>query len=422
MRCRRAAVAAGGTVRAGIPNHYSPPTDLAGMTLRKPPLREAHAERDAKFTEFGGWDMPVEFDSIRAEHAAVRESAGVFDVSHMGEIEVAGPDATTLLNRLTTNDVTSLSPGDAQYAAITREDGVMLDDTVVSRPPDEERTDDGAVGGDGVAETDGGAAGDDHETVPAYLFIPNAGHDAQMHERWVDHRDEWGLDCEVRNVTEDWAMFAVQGPDAPGLVAGAVDDGGPDVRDLSRFSATFVPLAGVDCWVARTGYTGEDGFEVLCPWSDAEAVWELFAADATPCGLGARDTLRIEEGFLLSGQDFHPEDEPRTPYEADIGFAVDLDAEFVGRDALAAQAEAGVEETFVGIELLDRGVPRHGYDVTNEDGHVVGTVTSGTMSPSLDKPVALGYLPVDLTDPGTEVNVVVRAREKRAKVVSVPFE
>ena len=392
------------------------------MTLRNPPLREAHAERDAKFTEFGGWDMPVEFDSIRAEHAAVREAAGVFDVSHMGEIEVAGPDAKTLLNRLTTNDVTALSPGDAQYAAIPREDGVMLDDTVVYRLPDEGRPGDDVNGGAVDAGGDDAGERDGPETIPAYLFIPNAGHDAEMHERWVDHRDEWGLDCEVRNVTEDWALFAVQGPDAPGLVAGAVDDGGPDVGELSRFSATFAPFAGADCWVARTGYTGEDGFEILCPWDKAEAVWGLFADEATPCGLGARDTLRIEQGFLLSGQDFHPEDEPRTPFEADIGFAVDLDAEFVGRDALAAQAEAGVEETFVGIELLDRGVPRHGYDVTNEDGHVVGTVTSGTMSPSLDKPIALGYLPVDLTDPGTEVNVVVRGREKRAKVVSVPFQ
>ncbi|WP_435062871.1 glycine cleavage system aminomethyltransferase GcvT [Halobaculum sp. EA56] len=371
------------------------------MTLRKPPLREAHAERGAKFTEFGGWDMPVEFDSIRAEHTAVREAAGTFDVSHMGEIEVAGPDATTLMQRLTTNDVTALSPGDAQYAAIVREDGVMLDDTVVYRLPDEER---------------GGS------TVPAYLFIPNAGHDAEMHERWVDHRDRWDLDCEVRNVTEDWAMFAVQGPEAPGLVADAVDEGGPDVLDLSKFSATFAPLAGAECWVARTGYTGEDGFEVLCPWESAGEVWDLFAAGTTPCGLGARDTLRIEQGFLLSGQDFHPEDEPRTPYEADIGFVVDLDTDFVGRDALAEQREAGVEETFVGIELLDRGVPRHGYDVTDEDGHVVGTVTSGTMSPSLDKPIALGYLPTDLTDPGTEVTVVVRGQRKRAKVARVPFE
>jgi len=389
------------------------------MTLRKPPLREAHAERDAKFTEFGGWDMPVEFDSIRAEHAAVRESAGVFDVSHMGELEVAGPDATTLLNRLTTNDVTALSPGDAQYAAITREDGVMIDDTVVYRLPDEERTGGGASGDGGV---DDAAERDDRETVPAYLFVPNAGHDAEMHERWVDHRDEWELDCEVRNVTEEWAMFAVQGPEAPDVVADAVEEGGPDVRELSRFSATFAPVAGAECWVARTGYTGEDGFELLCPWGDAGAVWDAFVADATPCGLGARDTLRIEHGFLLSGQDFHPDEEPRTPYEADAGFVVDLDTEFVGRDALAARREAGVEETFVGIELLDRGVPRHGYDVTDEDGHVVGTVTSGTMSPSLDKPVALGYLPTDLTDPGTQVHVVVRGQRKRAKVARVPFE
>ncbi|WP_284012157.1 glycine cleavage system aminomethyltransferase GcvT [Halobaculum litoreum] len=371
------------------------------MTLRKPPLREAHAARGAKFTEFGGWDMPVEFDSIRAEHTAVREAAGVFDVSHMGEIVVAGPDAGTLVDRLTTNDVAALDVGDAQYAAITREDGVMLDDTVVYRLPDEVR-EDGAV--------------------PAYLFVPNAGHDAESHERWVAHRDERALDCEVRNVTEDWAMFAVQGPDAPGLVADAVDAGGPDLLDLSRFSATYAPIAGAECWVARTGYTGEDGFEVLCPWDAAEDVWGLFAEDAAPCGLGARDTLRMERGFLLSGQDFHPEDEPRTPYEADIGFVVDLDTDFVGRDALAEQAETGVEETFVGLELLDRGVPRHGYDVTDENGHVVGVVTSGTMSPSLDKPIALGYLPVDLTDPGTEVNVVVRGREKRAKVVTVPFE
>ncbi|PSQ07294.1 glycine cleavage system protein T [Halobacteriales archaeon QS_6_71_20] len=381
------------------------------MTLRKPPLRDAHAERGATFTEFGGWDMPVEFDSIRTEHAAVREAAGVFDVSHMGEIEVVGPDATALLQRLTTDDVSALSPGDAQYAGITREDGVLLDDTVVYRLPDEERPAGGA----------GADAGDDG-SVPAYLFVPNAGNDGRMHERWVDHREEWGLDCEVRNVTGERAMFAVQGPDAPGLVADAVDDGGPDVLDLPPFSATHAPVAGADCWVARTGYTGEDGFEIVCLWDAAGTVWELFAADATPCGLGARDTLRVEHGFLLSGQDFHPEDEPRTPYEADIGSVVDLDAEFVGRDALATQREAGVEETFAGIELLDRGVPRHGYDVTDEDGHVVGTVTSGTMSPTLEKPIALGYLPTELTDPGTQLHVVVRGQRKRAKVAPVPFE
>ena len=361
------------------------------MALRKPPLRETHADRGAKFTEFGGWDMPVEFDSITAEHQSVREAAGIFDVSHMGEVEVSGPDAADLMQRLTTNDVTALDPGDSQYAMITDAEGTILDDTVVYRPPD----------------------GD-----PEYLFVPNAGHDEQMHERWTIHRDEWGLDATVRNATDEWAMFAVQGPDAPGLVADAVTDG-TDVLDLSRFGAANADVADVPSLIARTGYTGEDGFEVLCPSTDAEAVYGAF--DCQPCGLGARDTLRMEMGFLLSGQDFDPETEPRNPYEAGVGFAVKLDTEFVGRDALERVEAEGVEETFVGLTLLDRGVPRHGYEITDEEAHVVGRVTSGTMSPTLGEPIALGYLPVDLADPGTRVQVTVRGRQKRAKVVSPPF-
>ena len=378
------------------------------MTRRNSPLHEVQAERGASFTEFGGWDMPVEFDSIRAEHEAVRESAGVFDVSHMGEIEVVGPDATALMQALTSNDVTDLDPGDAQYSAICREDGVLVDDTVVYRLPDERAGEAGAAG-----RTESG------EAEATYLFIPNAGHDAETYDRWVDYRDEVGLDAEVRNVTGEWAMVAVQGPDAPDLVAGEAD---ADVLALSPFTATFSDVAGVECWVARTGYTGEDGFELLCPWEEVEAVWSAFTAECQPCGLGARDTLRIEQGFLLSGQDFHPEEEPHTPYEAGIGFVVDLDTEFVGRDALAAQREAGVEESFVGIELQERGVARHGYDLTDEDGTVVGHVTSGTMSPSLGKAVALGYLPTDLAEPGTDVNVDIRGRSKRATVVPTPFE
>ena len=371
------------------------------MALRKPPLRDTHAERGAKFTEFGGWDMPVEFDSISTEHEAVRESVGIFDVSHMGEIEVAGPDATTLMQRLTTNDVTDLAPGEAQYAAITREDGVMIDDTVVYRLPD-----------DRVSEIAG-----DTDEGDAYLFIPNAGNDEDAHDRWLDERDQQDLDATVRNATEDWAMFAVQGPDAENLVADAT---GTDVTEFGRFDAGYATVADAECWVARTGYTGEDGFELLCPWAAAERVWSAFD-DAQPCGLGSRDTLRIEQGFLLSAQDFHPEEEPRTPYEAGIGFAVDTDTEFRGSDVLREQAETGTDESFVGFELLERGVARHGYDVTDEDGHVIGTVTSGTMVPTLDHGVALGYVPESHTDPGTKVGIVVRGQEKRAKVVRPPF-
>ncbi|MEZ3164122.1 glycine cleavage system aminomethyltransferase GcvT [Halorubrum sp. RMP-47] len=390
------------------------------MTDRHPPLHGAHEARGAKFTDFGGWQMPVEFDSIRTEHAAVREFVGVFDVSHMGEIEVAGPDATALVNRLTTNDVRALDPGDSQYAAITDEEGVMLDDTVVYRLPD------GTPAGEGAAtladvERDHDGDLDAPSGDPAYLFVPNAGHDGQMEDRWTAHRDEWGLDATVANATEDWAMLAVQGPDA----ADALDEVTPRDRvvDLSKFEATTAAVAGVESWVARTGYTGEDGFEVMCPGDAVESVWAAFVDDreAQPCGLGARDTLRTEMGYLLSGQDFDPESDPRTPYEARIGFVVKLDTEFVGRDALEAQKEEGVDEQFVGVRLSERGVPRGGYAVTDGDLTRVGKLTSGTMSPTLDEPIGLGYLHETYADPGTEVSVVVRGDEKRAEVVIPPF-
>jgi aminomethyltransferase len=361
------------------------------MPLRTPPLRSVHGDRGAKFTEFGGWDMPVEFDSITEEHEAVRETAGKFDVSHMSELAVGGPDATALMQRLTSNDVTGLDVGDSQYSTITDEDGYILDDTIVYRLPD----------------------ADGH---PEYLFVPNAGHDDEMHERWTSHRDEWGLDATVSNRTEDYAMFAVQGPDAVGLVDDLAEG---SVGGLSKFQADWFDVAGVRCWVARTGYTGEDGVELIVPWDDAETVWS--AVDCQPCGLGARDTLRLEAGLLLSGQDFDPEDDPRTPYEAGIGFTVKLDTEFVGRDALEAVDAEGVEEKLVGLKLVERGIARHGHDITNTDGHVVGTVTSGTMSPTLGQPIAMGYVPVAYTDPGTTLRVVVRGQAKRAKVETMPF-
>jgi aminomethyltransferase len=358
------------------------------MALRTPPLREVHAERGAKFTDFGGWEMPVEFDSIRTEHAAVREAVGRFDVSHMGEIRVSGPDATELMQRLTTNDVTRLSPGEGQYSAVTDERGVLLDDTVVYDLPE--------------------AAG--------YLFVPNAGHDVEMYERWTDHREAWGLDCEVEDATERYAMFAVQGPDAEDLLA---DAAGESVREVGFFDVVRTEVAGVSVLAARSGYTGEDGFEVLCPSADATAVWRAF--DCQPCGLGARDTLRIEQGFLLSGQDFHPDEEPHTPYEAGIGGVVEPDAEpaFVGSDALGGAEDP--ETRFVGVELLDRGVPRRGYDVA-DDGEVVGHLTSGTMSPTLDRPIGLGYVPAEYAAPDTRVQVVVRGRDKQARIAETPFK
>jgi aminomethyltransferase len=356
------------------------------MSLRTPPLSGVHEDRGAKTTEFGGWEMPVEFDSIREEHDAVREEAGIFDVSHMGEIEVRGPDAAALLQGLTSNDVESLSVGRAQYSMITNEEGTILDDTVIYRLDSEE-----------------------------FFFVPNAGHDQETYDRWESHREEWDLDCEVENRTEAWAMFAVQGPDAEDLVAEAADE---EIREIGRFALAREEVAGADCLLARTGYTGEDGFEVLAPWDSAEAVWNAF--DCQPCGLGARDTLRIEAGFLLSGQDFHPEENPRNPYEARVGFAVDLDTEFVGRDALARVDESGPEELFVGLRLLERGVPRHGYEIL-VDGEPVGEVTSGTMSPTLGEPIGLGYVPVEYAEADTEVTVRIRGEGKRARIETPGF-
>jgi len=372
------------------------------MARRKPPLSQVHDDRGATFTDFGGWEMPVTFDSIRIEHAAVRETAGRFDVSHMGEIEVTGSEATTLMNRLTTNDVAALTPGSAQYACITREDGVIIDDTVVYRL-------------------------DDRDGEPAYLFVPNAGHDEEIESRWRTHREEWNLDASIDNVTDDLAMIAVQGPDAADIVGDAVGDAGDDTAGDDRsavlgsatFDITEATLSGVECLIARTGYTGEDGFEILCPTADAETVWS--ALECQPCGLGARDTLRTEMGYLLSGQDFNPEDEPRTPYEAGVGFTVALDTDFVGRDALAAQRDAGIEQTFVGVRLLDRGVPRHGYSAVTDAGEEVGHLTSGTMSPTLSEGIGLGYLDVAYAEAGTELAIRVRGTDKRAEVTDLPF-
>ena len=362
------------------------------MSLRQPPLSAEHASAGAKVTSFGGWEMPVEFDSIRTEHEAVRESAGKFDVSHMGEIEVSGPDATALMNRLTTNDVTELAPGDAQYSAITDSDGVMLDDTVVYRLPEPTSP----------------------LSAATYLFIPNAGHDADTYDRWVDHADEWELDVTVENVTERFGMIAVQGPKSIELLEKLCDSS----IDIPRFTVAAREIAGVDCLLARTGYTGEDGVELLFDADETATVWS--ALECQPCGLGARDTLRLEAGFLLSGQDFHPDENPRTPYEANIDFVVDLDTDFVGRDALATVERTGVDERLVGFRLTERGIARHGYDIVVDD-EPIGAVTSGTMSPTLGDAIGLGYVPVEYAEPGTEIEVVVRGDAKGAIVEELPF-
>ncbi|MFB6254077.1 MAG: glycine cleavage system aminomethyltransferase GcvT [Halobacteriaceae archaeon] len=361
------------------------------MAIRTPPLRDYHEEQGAKFTEFNGWDMPVEFDSIQSEHTAVRETVGKFDVSHMGEIEVLGPDATSLMQRLTTNDVTALDPGDAQYSMIPDEDGNIIDDTVIYHLPE--------------------------SADVTYLFVPNAGNDEEIYSRWISHRDQWDLDATVRNVTDSSALFAIQGPEATQVVTSATEN---SVTDLSKFEGKYEAINDTECWISRTGYTGEDGYEILVPWGDAESVWQEFN-ECQACGLGARDTLRIEMGYLLSGQDFDSQSNPRNPYEARVGFTVKLDTEFVGRDTLEQVAAEGPEEKFVGVKLIDRGIPRNGYEIINEENHIIGSITSGTMSPTLDEPIGLGYVPTEYAEEGQHVGITIRGERKKAKIVIPPF-
>lgn len=359
------------------------------MSLRKPPLYQAHLDAGAEFTDFGGWEMPIKYDTISTEHAAVRESAGIFDVSHMSEIKVSGSDATELMNRLTTNDVRNLDAGDAQYSCILNEAGIIVDDTVVYRYPDEN----------------------------AYLFVPNAGHGTQMVDRWSEHAHRFGFRVSVENRTEELGLVAVQGPDAIEIVENESED---SITSLGRFSMVRTSVGGVDCVVARTGYTGEDGVEIFFEADDSEQIWDAFG-DVQRCGLGSRDTLRLEAGLLLSGQDFDPDAEPRPPTEAKLDFVVDLSKpSFIGQDALKALEEDGVDEVLVGLHLNERGIPRNGYEVTWE-GETIGHVTSGTMSPTLNEPIALAYIDADRAEVGESVEVVIRGDPIPATVVNHRF-
>lgn len=359
------------------------------VSSKRTPLYESHSRAGADFTDFGGWEMPVSFDSIQEEHRAVRDDVGLFDVSHMGQIAVDGGEAQTLLQQLTPSDIRSLDPGEALYSCFLQADGIILDDIVVY----------------------------DHPEASEYVVVPNAGHDEELDDQLREYADGWDLDVSLENRTTETGMIAVQGPEAVDRVAEAADK---RIEELDPFTVTETSLGDVECLVARTGYTGEDGVEILFSGGDAEEIDRLFD-DVQRCGLGARDTLRLEAGLLLSGQDFDPEGEPHDPFEAGIEFVVDFDdGDFVGRSALEQVRDDGVDERIVGLRLEERAIARHGYDILS-DGAPIGRVTSGTMSPTLGIPIALGYVDAEYADPGTEIAVSVRNRSVDATVVDTPF-
>jgi aminomethyltransferase len=350
--------------------------------LRRTPLYEEHKSLGARLVDFAGWEMPVQYEGIKAEHNAVRNHAGLFDVSHMGEVVFRGPDAEEAVQRLVTRDVTRQETGQAGYSAVCYEDGGTVDDVIVYRRPDD------------------------------FLVVVNASN----REKDLDHFREntQDLDVEVADESDDWALLAVQGPEAAGILQDFTD---ADLSNLKPFRFVEGAIGGAKTSISRTGYTGEDGFELYLPPDDAPHLWrELLEAGATPAGLGARDTLRLEAGMCLYGNELDPE---TTPLEAGIDFAVHLDKEqeFIGQEALRREKEEGLGKKLVGFEVEGRGIARHDYPVRAGEENV-GRVTSGTLSPTLGKAIGLA-----LVSPGVEdrFEVLIRDRPVEAHAVQLPF-
>jgi len=360
--------------------------------LKRTPLHDEHVRAGGKMVEFAGYDMPIQYPTgIVAEHRAVRTNAGLFDLSHMGEFFFTGPEAGAAIDGMVSSDIAGLAVGQARYGLLTNERGTIVDDVIVYRLADHE-----------------------------YLMVVNSANIAKDHEHVRAHLPA-GVGFDDRS--DEMALIAIQGPRAATILSAVTD---LEVREqsiegLPPFGVTRARVAGSRGIVARTGYTGEDGFEVFVDNDRAAQVWSrLLGAGAStgiiPIGLGARDTLRLESRFSLYGNDI---DETTDPIEAGLGWTVKLDKAFVGRDAIAAAKERGPTRRIVGLEVTG-GVARHGYDVT-KDGKIVGQVTSGTFGPTVQKNIALAYVPTDLAKVGTELAVRIRDRDIPAKVVKTPF-
>jgi glycine cleavage system T protein (aminomethyltransferase) len=353
------------------------PAAPSQTALRRTPLHDRHVAAGARLVPFAGWEMPVQYESVTSEHLAVRGGCGVFDVSHMGEIETRGPDAAPLLQRLLSNDVDKVAEGGAQYALLCREDGGVLDDLFSYR-----------LGPD------------------RWLTVTNAANHARDLEWFRGHSD--GFDAELADRLDDYAMLAVQGPRAREIVAGLTDGALP-----ARLNATELEVAGARTLVCGTGYTGEDGVELLLAPADAGPVWDaLLAGGAVPCGLGARDTLRLEVCFHLYGNDLM---ESRGPIEAGLGWACKEDTGFIGADAVRAVREAGPREKLVAF-VMEEGIARQGNPIAGG-----GEVTSGTMSPSLKAGIGMGYVPAETAEPGTRLEIDVRGRPRAAVIKKKPL-
>ncbi|MGE5588878.1 MAG: glycine cleavage system aminomethyltransferase GcvT [Clostridia bacterium] len=355
--------------------------------LKKTPFHDVHVRHGARMIEFGGWHMPVHYRGILEEHRNVREKVGLFDLSHMGEIEVSGPDALALVQKVTTNDASRLEVGQVQYSVMCYPDGGAVDDILVCRMEDR------------------------------YYLVVNASN-ASKDLDWL--KSHAAGNVAVTDLSAETALLAIQGPDSAAVLAELTR---VPLDELYYYHFTQGEVAGVNCIISRTGYTGEDGFELFFSPCYAQHMWDALMEagrkfDIEPVGLGARDTLRLEMGYALYGHELDP---GTNPLEAGLGWVVAMDkAGFIGRDALAAAKARGLSRRLTGFKLLERGVPRAHCEVA-KDGKVVGETTSGSLSPSLGVGIGMCFVPPEMAKPGTRFDVVIRGKGVPAEAVRPPF-
>ncbi|MCW4469907.1 glycine cleavage system aminomethyltransferase GcvT [Flavobacterium sp. MFBS3-15] len=357
--------------------------------MKNTALTHIHEGLGAKMVPFAGYNMPVQYEGVNIEHETVRNGVGVFDVSHMGEFLLSGPKALDLIQKVTSNDASTLTVGRAQYSCLPNDEGGIVDDLIVYKIKEEQ-----------------------------YLLVVNASN-IEKDWAWISSKNDLGVD--MRNVSEDYSLLAIQGPMAMEAMQPLTS---VDLAAIKYYHFEVADFAGIEhVIISATGYTGSGGFEIYAKNSEIEQIWnKVFEAGEAygikPIGLAARDTLRLEMGFCLYGNDIN---DTTSPLEAGLGWITKFNKDFTNSEALKQQKEAGVTRKLVGFELTERGIPRHDYEITDKDGNVIGVVTSGTQSPSLGKGIGLGYVPAAYAAPDSEIFIRIRKNDIPARVVKLPF-
>ncbi|MEL4309071.1 glycine cleavage system aminomethyltransferase GcvT [Joostella sp. CR20] len=358
--------------------------------MKNTALTEVHIELGAKMVPFAGYNMPVQYEGVNIEHETVRNHLGVFDVSHMGEFLISGPNALALIQKVSSNDATKLTIGKAQYSCLPNEDGGIVDDLIIYKMKEEQ-----------------------------YLLVVNASN-IEKDWNWISKYNE-SFGADMRNISDDYSLLAIQGPKAVEAMQSLTP---VDLSAIKFYSFEVGEFAGIKhVIISATGYTGSGGFEIYCKNTEVEQVWSKVLEAGKdfgikPIGLAARDTLRLEMGYCLYGNDI---DDTTSPLEAGLGWITKFSKDFVNSEALQRQKEAGVSKKLVGFEMIERGIPRHGYEIINEADEVIGNVTSGTMAPSLNKGIGMGYVTTENAQEGTTIYLQIRKKKVQAKVVKLPF-